>query len=190
MMVGRKRNSPSAENSTQSSKRMRRFSNVPQSTTSKPCDTRMSVPRDRFVVDVEGIFERAGLRPLVLTRAEASRAEETPGIKWTTFINVFGRTKNFDFEWPQCSKVHGYENFVCTRITAQPFMPLVPGKPGLLLRIPAVIETPQSDRDKSTFHVLSTTQPGGALHYRGKYTRIPLPQIQFTWTNLRKRVRF
>jgi hypothetical protein len=150
-----------------------------------PCDT---VPRDRFGVDVERIFERAGLAPLVLTRAEASRAEETPGIGWTTFIKVFGGTKYS--EWPQCSKVPGYEDFVCTGIAAQPYMPLVPGKPGLLLRLPAVIETPQSDRDKSTFHVLSGTQPNGTLHYRGKYTRTPLPQIQFTWTNLPYKVRY
>jgi len=146
----------------------------------------MTVPRDRFDVDVEGIFERAGLTPLVLTRAEASRAEKTPGIEWTTFTKVFGGTPKS--EWPQCSKVPGYEDFVCTSIIPQPFMPLVPGKPGLLLRLPAVYE---NDRDKSTFHVLSTTQPGSdILHYCGKYTKIPLPQIQFTWTNLPFEVRY
>ena len=105
----------------------------------------------------------------------------------TTFIKVFGGTMYS--EWPQCSKVPGYEDFLCTRFTAQPFMPLGPGEPGLLFRLPAVIEMPQSNRDRSTFHVLSTMQPGGTLHYRGKYTRIPLPKIQFAWTNLPTRVR-
>jgi hypothetical protein len=182
-MVGRKRNSSSAEDSTRRSKRTRRFSNVPQSTTSKSL-----VPRDRFGVDVEGILERAGLTPLVLTRAEASRAEEMPGIERTAFINAFGGTTK-NSEWQQCSKAPGYEDFFCASITAQPFMPLVPGKPGLLLRLPVVIEMPQSDRDKCTFHVLSATELNGALHYLGKYTRIPLPQIQFTWANLPIRVR-
>ncbi|KAN0117987.1 hypothetical protein V8E52_005574 [Russula decolorans] len=178
--MARKRDSSSAENCARSSKRTRRFSNVPQSSSSKPCDTtRTLVPG----MDVEGIFECAGLTPLVLTRAEASRAEETPGITWTMFFKVFGGTM-MNSEWPQCSKVPGYEEFLCTGTIAQPYMPLVPGKPGVFLRLPAVIETPQSDHDKSTFHVLSAMRPKGALHYRGKYRKIPLPQVQFTWTNL------
>jgi hypothetical protein len=187
-MVGRKRFSSSPENTAGFSKRTRRFSNVPQSTTTEPCDTRMSVPRDRFGADVEGIFKRAlaGLTPLVLTRAQASRAKETPGIKWRTFINVFGGTMT---EWPQCLKLPGYEDFLCTCIAAQPLMPPVPGGPGLLLQLPAV-ETHQSNPDKSTFHVFSATQPGGALHYRGKYKKIPLLQTEFTITDLpQKRVR-
>ncbi|KAI0281225.1 hypothetical protein BGY98DRAFT_959328, partial [Russula aff. rugulosa BPL654] len=102
------------------------------------------------------IFERAGLTPLVLTRAEVSCAERTPGIKWTTFVKLFGGALNS--EWPQCSKVPGYEDFACTTVSAQPFMPLVPGKPGLLLQLPAVIEAPQSNHDKSTFHIFSTMQ--------------------------------
>ena len=182
-MVGRKRNSSSAENSAGSSKRTRHFPSVPQSTraTSESCDTKMSVPQD---VDVEGIYERARLTPYVLTRAEASHTKATPGIRRSTFTRVFGGV--IRSEWSQCANVSGYEDFLCTSITAQPFMPLAAGKPGLLLRLPAVIETPQSNRDKSTFHVLSATQKqtDGILHYRGKYRKIPLPQIQFTWTNL------
>jgi len=138
------------------------------------------VPRDRFGVDVEGIFERAGLNPLVLTRAEASRADETPGIRWSKFYKEFGTPLNF--ELPQGSKVPGYEDFVCTGIASQPFMPLDPGKPGLLFRLPVVIETSENDREKSIFHVLSTTQPSGPLYYRGKYTKTIL-KIPFTWTN-------
>jgi hypothetical protein len=139
-------------------------------------------------MDVEGIIECAGLTPHVLTRAEASHAKATPDIERTIFNRVFGG--NMNSEWPQCPKVPGYEDFLCTGITAQPFMPLVAGKPGLLLRLPAVVETPQSNRDRSTFHVLSATLPNGALHYRGKYRKISLPQIQFIWTKLsEKRVR-
>ena len=188
-VVGRKRGPSSAENpeSARSSKRTRRFSNLPQCTALKPYDTRMSVPRDRFGVDVEGILEGAGLTPLLLTRAEAAHAEETPGIEWTTFVKLFGGTRNS--EWPQCSKVPGYENFICTTTIAQPFMPLSPGKPGLFLRLPSIIEVPQSDRDE-TFHVLSATQPGDTMYYLGKYAIIPLPQIQFTWYNLSYTVRY
>ena len=186
-MAGRRRNSSSTENpSASSSKR----TNVPRSTALKPCDTRALVPpgRDGFHVDVERILEDAGLTPLVLTRAEAACAEETPGIELTTFTELFGGTRNS--EWPQCSKVPGYENFVCTAPVSQPFMPLGPGKPGILLRVPTIIKTPRSDHDRSTLHVLSKTHSGGTLHYRGKYAIIPLPQIQFTWTNFPPKVRY
>lgn len=174
----------SSDENCASARRLKRnhFSNVPRPTTSKPCDTRKLVSQH---VDVEGIFKRAGLTPLILTRAEASRAKETPSIKWKKFFKLFGATVKC--EWPQCSKVPGYKDFLCTSITAQPFMPVVPGKPGLFLRLPAVIETPQSDCDKSTFQVFSATQPWDVLHYRGKYTKIPLPQIQFTLADLPKR---
>ena len=186
--MGRKRNLSSTEICTRSSKRTRRFRNVPQSTTSRPCDPGTSVPRDRlkFGLDVESIFERAGLTPLVLTRAEAARAEDTSSIGWTTFVKVFGGALS---QGPHFFDVPGYEDFLflCTSITAQPFMPIVPGEPGLLLRLPAVIETPQSNHDK-TFHVLSSTQMAGGLHYRGMYTKIPLPQVQLTWTKFPDRV--
>lgn len=190
-VVGRKRDPSSAENSesARSSKRTRHFSNVPQSTTLKPpCDTRMSAPRDRFGVDVEGIIERSGFTPLSLTRAEAARVRETPGIGWKDFIKLFGGTQNS--EWPQCFKVPGYENFICTTAIAQPFMPLSPGKPGLLIRLPSFIETPQSDRDRPTYHILSASQPGGTMYYLGEYAVIPLPKIQFTWTRVSYTVRF
>jgi hypothetical protein len=151
----------------------------------------MLVPRDKlkFGVEVEGIFERTGLRatPLALTSSEASRAKQTPGIKRTTLMKLFGGA--LDSEWPQFSKVPGYD-FFCTTVTAQPFMPLAPGKPGILLRLPAVIEAPQSaEHDKSTFHVLSNKQTGDRLHYRGKYTKISLPQVEFTWTKVSPKVR-
>ena len=147
----------------------------------------MPLSRNMFGVDVEGILESAGLTPLVLTRAEAACAEETLGIKPTTFTKLFGSTRNSD--WPQCSKVPSFENFVCTGPVSQPFMPLGPGKPGLLLRFPSSIKTPQSDCDESRFLGFSKTHPGSNLHYRGKYAIIPVPQIQFTWTNLPSKVR-
>lgn len=191
-MAGRKGLLSSTENSARCSKGARRLSNVQQSTTSKPRQTTTSVPRDtfNFGMDVEEISGRAGLTPLVLTRAEAPRAKETPGIERATFMNVFGGNKNS--EWPYCSKVPGYEDFLCTTITAQPFMPIVPGKPGLLLglpSVPTVVETLQRNRDKSTFHVFLTLQPG-MLYYRGKYAKIPLSQIQCTLRKFPAKVRY
>lgn len=185
-MVGRRRDLSSTENpNAPSSKRTRRFYNVPQS-----CDTRALVPpgQDDFGVDVEGILEGADLTPLVLTRAEVACAEGTPGINWAMFIKTFGGNGNL--EWPQCSKIAGYENFIRTGSVAQPFMPLSPGRPGLLLRLPSYIKTPQSDHDESTYHVFSATHSTGTLHYRGKYATIPLPQIQLTWTNTPRKVRY
>ena len=145
------------------------------------------MPRNRFKfgMDVEGIFERGGIRPLVLTRAEAALAEVTPSIDWTMFLKIFGGSYS---EWPQCFKVPGYEDFACTSITAWPFMPIVAGKPGRLLQPPAVIE--QSDYGKITFHVLAMMQLAGELHYWGWYKKVPLPQIQFTWSRLPPDVRY
>ena len=183
-MTGRRRNSNSSptENSAGSSRRTRRSSNMPQPTTSTIHRTRTLLPRDRFGVDVKGILDRAGLTPLILTRAEATCADETSGIEWDLFRKVFG-TDHHRSEWSQCGKIPGYKNFMCAYVIAQPFMPLKPGEPGLLLQLPAVCET-QGD----TFHVLSETEKCGVLHYRGKYKKISLPHTEFRWTNLPTKV--
>lgn len=71
-------------------------------------------------------------------------------------------------------------------VVAQPFVPHAAGEPGLLFRLPTVTETPEVE--KYTFHVVSNTFEGGGLHYRGKYTRVPVPQIH-CWSNLPREVR-
>lgn len=183
-VVGRKRNSSTAENPAQISKRAHLALNTSTASTSasEPRSPGMLVMTDANaqVLRVEGILRDAGLVSLELTRAEAIRAEETPRIGWTTFRQTFGGGKKS--EWPKCSKKSGYEDFLCAKVTVQPFMPLDIGKPGLVLRLPTV--TQSSQNDKSTFHVLTTMPEDGTLHYRGKYARIPLPQLQFKWENL------
>jgi hypothetical protein len=134
-----------------------------------------------------GILKRARLTPLELTRAEASRVEETPGIERATFSKVFGGHQKS--EWPQCSKFPGYSDFFLADIVVQPFAPDAAGKPGLLLRLPSVIETPGFE--KYEIHVLSNTLQGDGLHYRGKYTRVPVPavrRIHFDWSGLPHKV--
>ena len=123
--------------------------------------------------------------PLELTRAEATRVEETPGIGWATFQKFFGGYLRS--EWPQCSRISGYSDFLCADVIAQPFTPHAAGEPGLLLRLPTVIETPEAE--KPTIHVLSNTLHGDALYYRGKYTRVPIPEIHFRWSDLPSTVR-
>jgi hypothetical protein len=132
---------------------------------------------DAPVLDVAGILRDAGLTPLELTMGETICAEEAPGIGRTLFCGTFGGLSKS--EWPKCSKISGYEDFLCADVTLQPFMPLDSGKPGLVLRLPE-----SSQNDKSTFHVLTTKTQGGILYYRGKYAKIPLPQLQFKWKNL------
>jgi hypothetical protein len=136
------------------------------------------------VLDVAGILRNSGLKSLGLTSAEATCAEETPGIGWDLFRETFGGSKRS--EWPNCSKQSGHEAFLCADAAVQPFMPVDPGKPGLVLRLPAV--TGSSQNDKSTFHVLTTMPQGGTLYYQGKYAKIPLPQLQFKWGNLPQEV--
>jgi hypothetical protein len=136
------------------------------------------------VVHVAGILRNAGLTSLELTRAETICAEETPGIGWDTFRQTFGSGSLS--EWPKCSRKSGYEDFLCTNASIQLFMPIDAGKPGLVLRLPIVAGLSQNE--KSTFHVLTTMTQGRTLHYRGKYAKIPLPQLQFKWENLSHQV--
>ncbi len=132
------------------------------------------------VLDVAGILRDAGLMPLELTRAETTCADETPGIGWALFCKTFGG--GMRTEWPLCSNITCFVDFLCADITVQPYMPLDIGKAGLVLRLPSVAEVPQTN--KSTYHVFSTMPQGGTLRYRGKYTKISLPHLQFKWEDL------
>lgn len=123
--------------------------------------------------------------PLELTWAESTRVEETPGIGWDMFSKLFGG--NRQWEWPRCTRIPGYRNFLCADVIDQPFAPDAAGKPGLLLRLPTAIETPKTG--KCTIHVLSNISQFGALHYRGNYTRVPVPEIHFYWSDLPNNVR-
>ena len=150
-------------------------------------DPRNSGVRDNPVVavDVARIMRRAGLMPLEPTRAEATRIEETPGIEWSMFTKLFGGYLRS--EWPQCSNVWGYSDFLCADIIAQPFVPRAAGKPGLLFRLPTVIEAPRTE--KRSIYVLSNMVQNPALCYRGNYTTVPLPEVEIDWTDLPHSVR-
>ena len=124
------------------------------------------------------IFTHASVMPFELTRDEIVRADETRGIFWRTFSMKFGsQTRN---EWPKCTRVPGYTKFLCADITAQPYVPTSPGKPGLILRLPTTVLTPQDDGH--TFHVFSSCD--GLLHYQGEYTRSHLPHAELDWNDL------
>lgn len=139
----------------------------------------MSIPRDIPAVDIVGVLKSAGLTSFQLTMAEAACVEETPGIGWTAFNKLFGG--QWKSEWPRCSRFRGYSDFLCVDPIAQPFVPHTAGKLGLVFRLPTVIETPETE--KHTFHVLSSTLQDGVLHYRGKYTIVPVPGILFHWSD-------
>ncbi|KAN0117986.1 hypothetical protein V8E52_005573 [Russula decolorans] len=183
-VVGRKRNLSTTKNPSQISKRARLALNISTASTSTSGSHSpgIIVTRDANapVLHVTGILNNAGLMSLELTRTETICAEETPGIGWLTFCQTFGGRKRS--EWPKCSRKSGYEDFLCADVTVQPFVPLDYGKPGLVLQLPAVTES--SRNDKSTFHVFTTMPQGGTLYYRGKYAKIPVPQLQFKWENL------
>ena len=123
------------------------------------------------------VFTRADVTPFELTRDEAVRANETQGISWRTFSSKFGG--HCMSEWPQCDRIPGYKRFLCANITAQPYVPTAPGKPGLVLRIPTTVLTPQDDGH--TFHVFSSRD--GLLHYQGEYARSHL-QVEVDWNDL------
>jgi hypothetical protein len=153
--------------------------------TSESRSPSMLMSRDIPAENFAGLLKRTGLMPLQLTRAEATRVEETPGIGRAAFSKLFGG--NFKKEWPACSRIPGYSDFLCADAIVQPFAPHAAGKPGLLLRLPTVIETPETE--KHTIHVLSNTLQGDALYYRGKYTRVPAPEIHFHWKDQTSEVR-
>ncbi|KAI0253229.1 hypothetical protein BJV78DRAFT_221534 [Lactifluus subvellereus] len=143
-------------------------------------------PRGSIDIYISTILKRARLTQFELTRAEADCAAETPDIGWSTFTNLFGGRKKA--EWPDCHRNPGYKNFLCANIRAQPYTPTLPGQPGLVLRIPTTIFTPQGDYS-STVHVLSCPQDGTILNYLGEYTRVPLPEVQIEWCDLPSGVR-
>jgi hypothetical protein len=123
------------------------------------------------------IFTRVGVTPFELTRDEIVRANETPGISWQTFSAKFGG--HWRTEWPKCGKIPGYTKFLCVDITAQPYMPTAPGKPGVVLRFPTTDLT--SRDDGHTFHVFSFRD--GLLHYQGEYARTHL-QVELNWNDI------
>ena len=145
----------------------------------------MSIPRDIPAVDIVGVLNSAGLAAFQLTMAEAACVKETPGIGWTAFNKLFGG--QWKSEWPRCSRFPGYSDFLCADVNTQPFVPHTSGKPGLLLRLPTGIETPETE--KQTIHVLSNKRQDGALYYQGKYTRVTVPGIRFHWSNQSYNVR-
>ncbi len=150
-------------------------------------DPRNSGVRDSPVVavDVARIMRSAGLMPLELTRAEATCIEETPGIERSMFTKLFGG--HLRSEWPQCSNAWGYSDFLCADAIAQPIVPHAAGKPGLLFRLPTVIEA--SRTEKCSIHVLSNMVQNTALCYRGSYTTVPLPEVEIDWADLPYNVR-
>jgi len=124
------------------------------------------------------ILTCAGVVPFELTQDEIVRAGETPGIPWQTFSMKFGG--HMRSEWPKSARVPGYTKFLCADITAQPYVPTSPGKPGLVLRLPTTSFTPRDDGH--TFHVFSSRD--GLIYYQGEYTRSHLPQVKLDWNDL------
>ncbi|KAH9980783.1 hypothetical protein BJV74DRAFT_84163 [Russula compacta] len=119
-----------------------------------------------------------GLIPFELTRAEATRAKETPGISSVEFYRKFGGGRGM--EWLKCHMIPSYADVLCAdSSTSQPYVPIDIGKPGLVLRPPAA---PQSKR--RTFHVFSCSLHDKLLYYRGEYTTVPLPDVQLTWFDI------
>jgi len=133
----------------------------------------------RSFISPEEILTRAGVTPFGLTRAEATRSEETPGVAWIDICRVFGGSLRA--EWVECRKIPGYKTFLCADVRAQPYMPTRTGKPGLILCPPTI--TPSED-DNITFHVLLCSPQDNQLYYQGEYTKVPLHQIQVSFCDL------
>jgi hypothetical protein len=138
--------------------------------------------KDRKVVHVAIISDL----PQRQLRAEATRKEETPGIGWIAFSNLFGGCRESELDWPQCSKLPGYSNFFCADVIVQPFAPDAAGKAGLVFCLPT--DPTATGPPKTVIHVFSNT-PHGDLCYRGDYTRVPVPEIRFDWSVLPNAVR-
>ena len=133
-------------------------------------------PRATNSTPLAEIFTRVGVTLFELTRDEVVRANETPGISWQTFSGKFGGQRT---EWPKCSRIPGYTKFLCVDITAQPYMPTAPGKPGLVLRLPTTGLTCRDDGHP--FHVFSLHDD--LLHYQGEYVRTHF-QVELNWNDL------
>jgi len=126
-----------------------------------------------------------GLAPLALTRDEAARAREIPGIGFTTFSKKI-RARWWS-EWGVSEMIPGYKKYLCADLVAQPYVPMAPGNPGIVIRPPITVWTAQDD--DRMFHVFSRTQSRDNLEYRGEYTTVPDIQIEFDWSDLPYHVR-
>ncbi len=127
-----------------------------------------------------------GLKQFELTRDEAALAKETPEIMWETFSRTFG--DSWRKEWPNGHKIPGYKTFFCAGLVVQPFVPINPGKPGVVIHPPATVGTVQNDNQ--SFNVFSSTVDNpNLLRYLGKYTRVDLPQVKIKWCDLPREVR-
>jgi hypothetical protein len=133
-------------------------------------------------------FARAGLEPLALTRDEVARARDTPGVSFTTFSQKI-RTP-WRSEWGVSEMIPGYKKYLCADFVAQPYVPMTPGKPGIVIRPPTTVWTVQDDdRMATVFQLFSRTQSHETLEYRGEYTSVPDIRIEFDWFDLPYQVR-
>lgn len=151
---------------------------------SAPASHRAKKPIDATAL--ANILARVGLAPLALMRDEAARARQTPGISFTTFFKIIGaRCKS---EWGVSERIPGYE-YLCADLVAQPYVPMAPGKPGIVIRPPTTVWTAQNEY--RMFQVFSGTPARGRdnLAYRGAYTAVPDIQIELDWFDLPFQVR-
>jgi hypothetical protein len=133
------------------------------------------------------IFAQKGLTPLALTRDEAARAKRTPRISWSSFIKLGACKKS---EWVICEMIpgSGYKRFLCASPVAQPYAPMAPGKPGILIRLPDAVWTARDRDDDRIFQVFSRTDDD-LLLYCGEYATVPDVQIDLDWFDVPHKVR-
>ena len=130
-------------------------------------------------------FARVGLKPLVLTRDEVARARETPGISFMAFSKKIGT--RWKSEWGVSEMIPGYRKYLCADFVAQPYVPMAPGKPGIVIRPPITVWTAQDD--DRMFQLFSRTLTRENLQYRGEYTTVPDIHIELDWFDLPHHVR-
>jgi hypothetical protein len=132
-------------------------------------------------------FAQMGLTPLALTRDEAARARRTPRISWSSFIKIGACKKS---EWVICEMIpgSGYKKFLCAGLTAQPYAPMAPGKPGIVIRLPDTVWTARDRDDDRIFQVFSR-KDDDLLLYCGEYATVPDVQIDLDWFDVPHKVR-
>jgi hypothetical protein len=130
-------------------------------------------------------FAHVGHTPLALTRDEVAHARRTPGISWSSFKKIGACQKG---EWVICDMIpgSGYNKFLCADLVAQPYVPMAPGKPGIVIRLPDTVWTAQDD--DRMFQVFSRTDDN-LLLYCGEYATVSDVQIELDWFDLPYKVR-
>lgn len=141
-------------------------------------------------VAVRDMFKAMGVQPFQLTAGSWRSATASSGIPWKMFFEEIGAASDSHLEW-ECitssDKIERKKFFLCMDLMIQPFMPSVPGYPGLIVH-PRDALLKFIEEDGKPFHVLTAAGRNKTLYYQGIYQRSRNPPQDLEWNEMNYKV--